>query len=278
MVELPGRGRLQVRDFGVAGGPAVFLLHGWTATADLNWFTSYGSLARRFRVVAFDHRGHGRGVRSRRSFRLADCADDVVALADVLGIDRFVSVGYSMGGAVAQLSWHRHRDRVAGLVLCATARRFSGATASERMVFGGLLGLSVAARLTPPRLRSQAAGAVLRRRTRPGIPGDLADWALDEVRHNDPAAVLQAGSALGRFDSRPWIGEVDVPAAVVMSTEDRLVSPHSQLALARSIPDAELFQVRGDHGMCVANARQFVPALVSACTSVAGRAVGARLA
>ncbi len=271
MLELPGRGRLQVRDFGVPAGPALVLLHGWTATADLNWFTSYAALGRGFRVVAFDVRGHGRGLRS-RAFRLSDCADDAVAVADALGIDGFTAVGYSMGGAIAQLTWRRHPDRVEGLVLCATARRFAGASAGERMVFGGMLGLSVAARLTPPALRSQAVDAVIRRRGRPGIPGDFSDWAMDEVRRNDPAAVLQAGSAIGRFDSRPWIGGAAVPAAVVVSTEDHLVAPRSQLALARSIPGAEIFTVAGDHGVCVSDARAFVPALVAACTSVTARA------
>ena len=40
----------------------------------------------------------GRGIRSKRAFRLDDVADDVIAVADVLGIDRFIPVGYSMGG------------------------------------------------------------------------------------------------------------------------------------------------------------------------------------
>ena len=56
----------------------------------------------------------------------SDCADDVAAMADIVGVDRFVPVGYSMGGAVAQLVWRRHRRRVGGLVLCATASQFNG--------------------------------------------------------------------------------------------------------------------------------------------------------
>ena len=62
----------------------------------------------------------------RGRFRLADCADDVAALADVLGIDSMIPVGYSMGGPIAQLLWHRHRSLVSGMVLCATSRNFRG--------------------------------------------------------------------------------------------------------------------------------------------------------
>ena len=79
------------------------LLHGWTATADLNWFMCYEQLGEHFRVIALDHRGHGRGIRTKRQFKLSDCADDAAALADQLGIEKFIPVGYSMGGTVAQL-------------------------------------------------------------------------------------------------------------------------------------------------------------------------------
>ena len=124
------------------------LLHGWTATADLNFFKVYEPLAEHVPVLAFDHRGHGRGLRSRKLFRLEDCADDVVAVADAIGLERFIVVGYSMGGAVAQLLWQRHRERLLGLVLCATAPHFNRQR-NERLSFLGLTGLAAVARLTP---------------------------------------------------------------------------------------------------------------------------------
>ena len=121
------------------------LLHGWNATSDLNFFLCYRALGERYRVLAFDQRGHGRGIRTRRLVRLEDCADDVVALADVLGLQRVVPIGYSMGGAVAQLIGRRHPDRVRGLVLCATAGHFN-ASRDERLSFLGLSGLAMLAR------------------------------------------------------------------------------------------------------------------------------------
>src|SRR3954469_21660305 len=145
-VELPGRGRTYVREMaGPPGAPTLVLLHGLAATGGLNWFASFEPLSRHFRVVALDHRGHGRGIRAPR-FRLADCADDVAALADVLGVERFVAVGYSMGGPIAQLTWQRHRDRVEGLVLCATSRNFRG-TIRERTWYRTVPGIVAGARL-----------------------------------------------------------------------------------------------------------------------------------
>src|SRR5947209_6774024 len=133
-LDLPGRGRTCVIDVpGPPGAPTVILLHALATTAALSWYPSVGALSERYRVVAFDQRWHGRGIQS-DAFRLADCADDVAAVADALGVDRFIVVGYSMGGAVAQLVWKRHRDRVQGLVLAATARNFRG-KATERLWF-----------------------------------------------------------------------------------------------------------------------------------------------
>src|SRR3954447_7624854 len=97
-VELPKRGPMFVRELGgPPRAPTIVLLHGWMATADLNWLPSYKPLSRAFRVLAVDHRGHGRGLRSNRPFTLETCADDVAALADTLGIERLTAVGYSMG-------------------------------------------------------------------------------------------------------------------------------------------------------------------------------------
>jgi 3-oxoadipate enol-lactonase len=269
-VPLPGRGTTFVREVaGPPGAPALLLLHGWTVTADLNWFAAYEALGRRFRVVAMDHRGHGRGIRSWRPFRLEDCADDAAALARALGIDRLVAVGYSMGGAVAQLLWRRHRDLVAGLVLSATSRSFAGEGPSAQLYFSSLLGLSVAARVTPGPVRRQLAGSVIRRRVQ---GGPFAEWCVAEMQANDTSAVLQAGWSLGQFRSDGWIGGVDVPTAVVVTTLDQVVNPQRQLGLAQAVPGATVHAVQGDHGSCVTDPERFVPTLVEACAGVAARA------
>jgi 3-oxoadipate enol-lactonase len=109
-VWVPGRGRPWVWDSGgPPGAPTVVLLHGWMSTAALNWCRCVGPLAASMRVVAIDHRGHGRGIRSLRPFRLEDCADDVAALIGKLDVGPAVVAGYSMGGPLAQLSCARRR-------------------------------------------------------------------------------------------------------------------------------------------------------------------------
>ena len=265
-VWLPGRGRTFVRELaGPAGAPTVVLLHGWTATADLNWFPAFAPLAEHFRVVALDHRGHGRGMPATDPFRLADCADDVAALAEVLGLAQVVAVGYSMGGPIAQLLWHRHRHLVAGLVLCATSSTFSG-TVRERALFAAAAGASFVAR--PVGKVSHTVIHTMnewRRRRGSGW------WGLDQIEGHDLSAIVEAGRELGRFDSRTWIGDVDVPAAVLVTDEDDVVPTHRQQDLAARISGAHVRTVRGGHSVCTTHPERFVPTLVDACRHVAER-------
>lgn len=264
-LDLPNRGRTWLYDSGPpaddVGQPPLMLLHGWTSTASLNWFRCFRALSRQYRVLAIDHRGHGRGIRSRRPFRLEDCADDVAAVIEQLDLGVVTAVGYSMGGPVAQYLWRRHRDLVDGLVLCATAARF--AVRSELRGPVGMLGfgMSVALSGVPAALRTQGLGLVLRRTINAGA----APWAVAEWQRADPAALIQAGLALGRFDSRGWIGQIDVPTSVVVTTLDATVSPRRQWQLAEGIPGATPFTVAGDHRVCADDPRLFVPVLLEAC-------------
>lgn len=267
-VVLPGRGRTWVREVpGRPGMPTVLLLHGWTANADLNWFSSFRSLADAgFHVVALDHRGHGRGIRTWRPFRMRDAADDAAALLDALEVHRAIAVGYSMGGAVAQLLWRRHPARVGGLVLCATSSVFAE-TDRERRWFAAMGAMSLASRVTPAVARRAVASWLLDRRQ----DSTAVEWVQRELQRNDWSQVLAAGGALGRFDSRPWLAEVDVPTAVVLTRFDRVVSPRRQAAMARAIPGAVVHEVDGDHGVCAMTPGRFVPALVRAIGGVAAR-------
>jgi 3-oxoadipate enol-lactonase len=252
-LELPGRGTTFVRlRRPTDGAPTVLLLHGLGVTADANWFPAYPPLAERYGVVAIDHRGHGRGIRTDRAVRLADCADDAIAALDVLGIDRAIVVGYSMGGPIAQLTWHRHRDRVAGLVLCATAHRFRGLEPVRD------LGPSLV-----QRLRSTAAPG-----RRPHIDGGLRRWVAGELALTDRRRAVQAGLSLSRFDSSSWIGRVDVPHAAVVTLRDAAVVPARQRRMIAALPGASVHDADIDHTGCVTRPALFVPALLDAIDSV----------
>jgi 3-oxoadipate enol-lactonase len=268
-IDLGGRGEAFVREIpGPEGAPTLVLLHGWTATSDLNWFTTFNALGEHFRVLALDHRGHGRGIRTKERFRLADCADDVIALADEIGIEQVVPVGYSMGGPVAQLVAHRHPDRTAGLVLCATSRNFTGSPRGR--AFKHLMhGASQVIRVAPERWRLRLTDRIVSARV---DDSPIRAWADSELRRNDVRMLMEAGAALGRFTSHEWIGSIEVPSAVVIMQHDRVVPPRRQWKLADALPDATVHQVDGgEHSACVLQPDAFRQALLDATTSVASR-------
>lgn len=282
-IDLPGRGRSWVFDSDAEGVPegaggeraCLLLLHGWTSTAALNWCRCFAPLSRHFRLIAVDHRGHGRGIRSRRPFRLEDCADDAAALIEELGTGPVTPVGYSMGGPIAQLLWQRHPGLVKGLVLCATAARF--AVRSELNGPVGALGYGMALALSgvPANLLRPGYGAIVRNRA---TDRGATPWAISEWERNDPAALVQAGFALSRFDSTGWTTTIDVPTSVVVTTLDLTVAPARQWHLAQSIPGAIAFPVAATHRACVDQSRLFIPTLMAACRAAEqpGADLGAR--
>jgi pimeloyl-ACP methyl ester carboxylesterase len=207
-------------------------------------------------------------MRIRAPFRLADCADDVAALTESLGIDRFVAVGYSMGGPIAQLLWQRHPRRVEGMVLCATACRFAS-TDQRRLSHAFTPILNVAGRVAPRRTIRRVAQQYLSEAI---ADPALRDRVMSEVGSSDPVTVGQAAAAVMRFDSSERISDVDVPTSIVLTQHDRLVSAASQRAMADRISDSVIHGVAGDHSVCVTQPSVFIPALEQACASVVRRA------
>lgn len=266
-IDLLGRGRSFIREAGDPAAPPVILLHGWCANADVAWWPAFEALAAHHRVIALDHRGHSRGIKDGRAFTLTDCADDVAALAATLGLGRFTAIGYSMGGAIAQLTWLRHRQLVDGLVLCATSRSFSGRP-KERGMQSLLDALGPTTRAMPAALRAGLANrALARRRTDQELPA----WAAPSLRAHDWLRIVEAGQEILRFDSREWASEIDVPTAVVMTTTDTVVPHGRQLGLAAAIRGATSHELPGGHTACATSPDPFADVLLDACASVAAR-------
>jgi 3-oxoadipate enol-lactonase len=274
LVLLPGRGEVFVRDTGDTGGagPAVVLLHGWGATADINFFTIYPML-RGYRVLALDHRSHGRGLRSDQPFRIEDCADDTAALLAELGIDRAMAVGYSMGGPIALALALRHPGRITGIVLVATALEFSSEPRDKALWHG----LS----LVEGALRHGHGDGMLQRLLREAVdkqPGidRYRSWLAAEFRRGDIPGILGAGRALRGFDARPDAGRVEAPAAVIVTTADRLVPPRKQRALAAAL-GAEVYEVDADHDAAITDGEAFGTTVRAALDHLAGKRAEAPL-
>jgi 3-oxoadipate enol-lactonase len=246
--------------------PTVLLLHGWTASSDLQFFTAYEALAERCSFVGLDHRGHGRGLRSPVGFRLEDAADDAAAVVRHLGIGPVVVVGYSMGGPISLHLARRHRELVRGLVVQATALEWT-TTWRERAlwrvlpIFGSWLrsrGYRWYLNKAVPRLIGVGHPV------EPYIP-----WLLSEMSRNDAFAMVDAGRALSAYDARPWVANLGVPAASLITTRDRLVGPTKQRALA-SLLGATVRELPADHFAALAEPVRFAALTVELVELVVG--------
>jgi 3-oxoadipate enol-lactonase len=267
LVELPGRGVTRVWECtGPPGAETLVLIHGVTFTAELNWGRIFAPLSQYFRVIAIDLRGHGDGISIGSRFRLEDCTDDIAALAEVLGIGRFIAVGYSMGGMVAQLLYRRHPALLSGLVLCATARNVLGSPAEKLVALA--LPTAVAAIQWNPFLLPMSAEILGMALLGPVDDPATARQARAELRRTTLATSISAIQAVCEFTSHSWIGQVDVPTAVVVTSRDHIVPVSRQLKLARAIPGASVHEVDADHAVCVTEPQLFTQVLLQACWSV----------
>jgi 3-oxoadipate enol-lactonase len=92
-------------------------------------------------------------------------------------------------------------------------------------------------------------------------------WWLSELMRHEARDVAEAGRELGRFDSRPWLRNVKVPAAMVLTGRDGAVAPAKQRELAAAIR-ATVFEVPIDHLEVTSRAGEYNPALLSALQAV----------
>ena len=235
-----GRHEFLVRETGPADAPPVVLLHGWVYGATATWHRVIPLLAERHRVIAVDLRNHGRSTRIRGRFDIEDLADDVAAVLDGLGVGTATIVGYSMGGMTAQAFARRHPARVDRLVLAATAAnpidRPSSLVAAAFFVGRGLARLD---QISWPR----AAWHYFMRR---GIfPPEHGAWLWEELLDRDVTLYYEAAFAINRFDARPWVGRLAVPALVVIPTDDQLVPAVQQYETAALLPDARVVEIPG---------------------------------
>jgi 3-oxoadipate enol-lactonase len=98
----------------------------------------------------------------------------------------------------------------------------------------------------------------------------MQEWARGEMRRHNVRMVAEAGAAIATFDSKDWIGEVDVPTTIFLTLDDNAVLPLAQLELADAIPGSAVHRFEGGHVACVDP--DFGVAITTAVRHVATRA------
>jgi pimeloyl-ACP methyl ester carboxylesterase len=240
------------------------------ASSGLNWFRVFPALSKHFNIIAPDLRGHGRSLRGKRRFTIKRAAHDMAALLDQLDCGPVIVVGYSMGGPVAQTLWRKYPDKVAGLVLTATVYKARMGRKEQLIalpVFAAFVGMGRLSELfnhLPKGFIKRFLPALADR-----LHEDERRWALDELRRTSLRVALEAAREMAFYDSSEWLHEIDVPSAVLVTEQDRVIDPEHQREIADIIPDAKLFLYNGGHACCTDET--YGDALTQTCLDVARR-------
>ncbi|OBK27906.1 alpha/beta hydrolase [Mycobacterium asiaticum] len=232
----------------VAGqGPPVVLVHGYTVTL-AEWNVVWDDLlARGFRVIAFDQRGHGRSTLGSDGIGSESMAADVAAVLRHFDVSDAVLVGHSMGGFVTIRALLDHPDfaqRLRGVVLFATwaGRVLDGAPQNKLQI--PLLELGILQRLIRIKTIAVLFGAAqCGTRPSPAMVAIFTEGFQQHVAEHGP--LLPIVRAFSREDRYPRLGEIAVPTVVMVGAADRTTPPIHSRRLADGIPGARLVTVPG---------------------------------
>lgn len=237
---LVGQNEFFVREAGLPDAPPLVLIHGWVYDSLGTWHALVDRLAAGNRIVAIDHRNHGKSDRIRGRYSIDQAADEVAGVLDAVGLGRVPVVGYSMGGMIAQSLARRHPGRVERMVLAATAafpmpqqRMLTRAAFAVGRGIGRLSGYE-GARVSYEYL--MRTGTFERRNAR---------WLWSYLLDRDVNLYYEGGNAIWRFDARTWVGRLDHPALVIIPTRDQLIPPAAQYELASLLRHAEVVEIVG---------------------------------
>lgn len=221
---------------GQAGGQPL-VLGGSLGTSVAMWQPQLAALAERFRVIRYDHRGHGESPVPAGPYRIADLGRDVLALLDRLGIGRAHLGGLSLGGMVAMWVAAHAPDRVDRLVLlCTSARLGPPSLWSQRVASvrdGGTEAIAdaVLGRWFTPRFATQHA--------------DVVAWARRQLTSTPAAGYAGCCEAIRGMDLEPALASITAPTLVIAGAEDPATPPSHLQTIAAGIPNARMATVPG---------------------------------
>ncbi|GAA1847951.1 3-oxoadipate enol-lactonase [Asanoa iriomotensis] len=204
-----------------AVGPAsapVVVLGSSLGTTRAMWAPQVASLSADFRVVAYDHRGHGASPVPPGPYAIEDLGRDVLGLLDHLGLDRVHYAGLSLGGMVGMWLAAHAPDRIDRLALLCTSAHLPPASGwHDRAATVRSAGMAA------------IADAVVARWFTPVFPADDAAAFSKALVAIDPDGYASCCEAIAAMDLRPVLGWITAPTLVIAGDADPATPPaHAQ--------------------------------------------------
>jgi 3-oxoadipate enol-lactonase len=218
--------------------PVVVLSHALATSLDI-WAYQLPLLARRFRVLLYDLRGHGRSAAPGDNYTLQELASDVAGLLDHLQISRAAFVGLSIGGMIGQVFALQYPGKLSGLVLCSTGSRTeqqAKATIDDRIN-----------RVRAEGLKSQVPSTLTRWFSSTFIaeaPATMA-WISDLILATSVDGYAGCAHAVQGLDVTEALSEVRVKTLIVPGEHDLGFPETTSRALQQKIAHSDLILLRG---------------------------------
>lgn len=214
-------------------GPVVTLAHSLATDLAL-WDDLTAALEKRFTVLRFDARGHGRTSAPEAPYDWPMLVGDLVGLLDALNIERTHFVGLSMGGMLGQFFALDHPGRLNRLVLVSTTCRVPPEARGmwdERIAVARAQGMQAHVESTLARWFTASYRAA-----HPEVMAKIG--AL--VAATPVAGFAGWGAAISSLDLTKKIGAIRAPTLVVCGADDTGTPPAANQAIANAIPGARL--------------------------------------
>lgn len=258
--------RLYYELHGLEGAPVIVLNNGILMNAASSWLPQRDAVSARYRLLLYDCRGQGQSDHPSGAYSMAQHADDMAGLLNALGLASVHIAGISYGGEVAQAFALRHPAAVRSLFLADTV---SEVGPELRLVIEGW---REAARLGEPDLFFLVTAPW---NFSPGFIAShaaLMEAARDRYQDLDfPAVVRLCDAFLSSVDFTESLGQVRIPARIVVGERDLLKGPAYAEILRRAIPGSDMHIIAGaGHAVCWEQPAEFNRLLLDLVASVEG--------
>ena len=224
-------------------GPAIVFSNA-LGTDGRIWDRLIEPLGARYHLITYDSRGHGLSDAPGGPYSIEGLADDLLALASFIGLERFALVGISVGGLIAQQVAIQAPGKLAALVLCDTAARIgtleSWSTRIEAMAAGDL------DQIADPIIERWFAGAFRNQRQ-----AELAGWR-NMMTRTPVKGYVATCQALRDADLTAEVRKISAPTLMVAGEEDRATPPALVKGTADLIAGASFKMIRqAAHMPCI---------------------------
>ncbi|PYT65780.1 MAG: 3-oxoadipate enol-lactonase [Acidobacteria bacterium] len=233
---------------GAPGNPALIFSNSLGTDFSM-WDPQIREFTKSFRVLRYDTRGHGKSSVTLGLYSAEQLANDVLALADALKVDRFHFCGLSMGGMIGMCLAANAPQRLNQLILSSTAAKIGTLEMWNARI----------ATVRKEGMKNVAAAAIERWFTlafRQKNPSTIAG-IRKVLEQTSPEGYAANCAAVRDFDFRDRLGGIRTPTLVIAGTHDPATTPADGHFLADHIPGARYVELNAAHLSNIEDAGRF---------------------